>query len=478
MKNPSKLKVMALVLLSVFLVFAVHAGAALADSALGIEGPCYPVISPTASSSAMAVTWWDTVEVTAAEVRYSATINFSPANEAEYATAVAKTTKHDVANGYKSFEALMTGLEPDTTYYYRVGSEGAWSGQASFTTPPADPAGVNFMYLGDIQYSSYPNMKNDYQAWENLVRMARDRNPDLDFALMGGDMVDQGMSASNWQVFLQHASPIFSGLPMLAIPGNHESNSLSGKPELFIQYLAMPANGPGGFIEEFYSYDLGDCHIVGLSSNIFSNEQVLKGSMTENDFGRLAQWLSDDLAASDAKWKIVVMHHPAYVVVSDAVAAGVLANWEPIFAKAQVDLALCGHQHIYMRTKAIKGVTYVMGNSGAKHYAPENVTYSAKMIADTSTYQIIDTNSQYLTLKTYDAAGNLLDSVQLAAKDRSVTPVWRDNDLDGDGSITEVDVALLLNAIINCLPYDSEMDWNNDGKVDICDAQIMWRHLD
>jgi len=243
---------------------------------------------------------------------------------------------------------------------------------------------------------------------------------------------------------------------------------------MYLDVMALPENGPVGFAEEFYSFDYGNIHVVALSSQIFANEQLNKGSMTEGDFDVIASWITNDLAASDATWKIVVMHHPAHAVVPDLVSAEVLANWTPIFEQAQVDLIFCGHQHVYMRTAAIRGVTQIMGNSGSQHYAPANVAYSEVMIGYTSNYQIVNADSSTLIITSYDALGNTLDYVTLAAKDRSVMPVWPgdtlEGDFDSDGVITYDDVEILLNAIWYRHAHSEALDINGDGKIDICDA--------
>ncbi|HHV34477.1 MAG TPA: hypothetical protein GXX59_02725 [Syntrophomonadaceae bacterium] len=418
MKQIRKIGVFALVFILMLAFCSVFAAA---DAGLGITGPCYAVVSPTGDITQMAVTWWDSSEITEASVQYSTTMGFLHTPGAAIFEAAATAKRTDPTNGYTSFEAIMTGLTANTTYYYRVGHDDLWSEEYSFTTADPSAPESSFMYMGDIQYATYVSAPEDYQAWGNLLEGAYQAFPKLDFALLGGDMVHRGMDAFNWQLFLSQATRVFSGVPMLAVPGNHESNnSPTGKPELFLDFLAMPTNGPAGFEEEFYSYDHGNCHIVGLSSSIFLNEQLFHGSMAEGDFDRIAVWIADDLAESTAIWKVVVMHHPAYPVVSDPTAAAVLENWEPIFAQAQVDLVFCGHQHIYMRTNAIKGVTYVMGNSGSRHYDPAKVPYSEVMIEDTSTYQIVNAGQEYLTMTTYDVEGNNLDMVTLVAKDRGL----------------------------------------------------------
>jgi len=474
MKQIRKLSKVSIFAIVLALMLAFCGVFALADTGLGITGPCYTVVSPTGDVTQMAVTWWDRSDTAASAVQYSTTAAFSNTPGATISTAAATANRTDAGKGYTSFQAVMTGLTADTTYYYRVGHDQVWSEEYSFKTADPGASEICFMYMGDIQYASAATAPQDYQAWGNLLSAAYQTFPELNFALLGGDMVQNGMKPDHWQMFLEQATRVFPDLPLLAVPGNHESNSAAtGKPELFLDLLAMPANGPAGFEEEFYSYDYGNCHIVGLSSSIFLNEQLDFGSMTEEDFDRIAAWIADDLAKSNATWKIVVMHHPAYPVVSDPTAAAVLEKWEPIFANAQVDLVFCGHQHIYMRTKALRGVTYVMGNSGSLHYAAADVPYSAVMIENTSTYQIVNADPNNLTMTAYDAAGNMLDTVTLAAKDRSKPPVWDDpipGDLDGDGHLTQADVRLIMDAILACADYDGAMDLNDDGKVDICDA--------
>jgi hypothetical protein len=448
--------------------------AVFASTGLGISGPCYPVLSPTGSVSNVSVTWWDKSEVTAASVRYSTTVNFADTQGASYATATATLSHSDDSNDYAVFEAEMTGLSANTTYYYQVGHDAVWSEEYSFSKGSANDDSISFMYMGDVQYNEYATAEADYAAWGSLLQGACTAFPDLDFALLGGDMVQNGNTAAHWQMFLNQATKGFSSLPVLPIPGNHESNSATtGKPVLFLKMFRLPENGPGNFSEEFYSYDYGNVHVTCLSSTVLANEQVLKGGMQESDYEVIKSWIANDLQASDATWKVVVMHHPAYAVVSDDVATQVLAEWEPIFVDQQVDLVLCGHQHIYMRTKAIKGVTYVMGNSGSKHYAPATVSYAKAMIADVSTYQIIEAGDEELALNTYDATGASLDSVTLTAKDRSITPVWPDpvlGDVNEDGYVDQTDLDLVMGAILNYSAYDSIMDLNGDGKVDISDA--------
>lgn len=432
-----------------------------------LEAPSFAVISPTASATEMSVSWWDSPNAKTGCVQYATESFDSSAVPEDVLISEGFITRQ--GTGYTAFEAVITGLDYGATYYYRVGSEERWSEVKSFRL---DGDGASFMYLGDVQYGSAATADQDYRAWGDMIAGAYERHPDIGFGLIGGDLVDNGRQANQWQRFFSEAARVFGSLPMLTVPGNHESNASGGTPRFYLDVTAMPQNGPAGFTEEFYSCDYGDFHITALSSNIFSGEH----NLSDVEFESIAEWIADDIAESNAKWKIVVMHHPAYVVVPDAVSAGVLANWTPIFEEQQVDLVLCGHQHVYMRTEMINGVTYVMGNSGAKHYQTAYVPYAAEMIGDVSTYQIIQDMGSTLQLTCYDAEGAALDSVSLTLKDRTAAPEEPEEtygDINRDGIVDKADLSALISAIQTRSVYSKTMDLNNDGKINICDAHML-----
>lgn len=456
-------------------VCLISAGAAYAmtTSSLGITGPCYETLTMTGSGTEMAVTWWDNVDAAEAFVRYGTDPELGEYTQTEAAVTRTSADSSAVNYAYSIFTATMTGLTPGTTYYYQVGSTNGETGIGAVRSfVMADPSQNDyaFLYMGDIQYDTALTAEEDYAAWDGLLQAAMTNANNLyggvAFGMFCGDLVQQGQSAADWQRLLKYSSKVFDSVPMMAVPGNHESNN-GGYATFFEQELALPHNGPAGFETEFYSFDYGPCHYTCLPSNILSSDRTL----TDAERAAIRGWITADLQNSTATWKIVVMHHPTYAVVEDTVANVVLQEWEPIFVEQQVDLVLCGHQHIYMRTKAIDGVTYVMANSGSKHYASADVSYSAVMLDSVSTYQLIHVTGDTLTLTTYNAAGTELDSVTLSPKDRS-EPYIRTvtGDLNGDGVLTDADVQLLLNAILSCAAYSDVNDYNGDGAVDIVDA--------
>jgi hypothetical protein len=288
----------------------------------------------------------------------------------------------------------------------------------SFTTAERDTDSFTFMFLGDIQVTQSAAV--DFAAWGKLVEAAYSKNPRPAFALQAGDIVESGINTEHWGAFLDAATSVFSKVPFLPTNGNHESNFLSGKPELYLDTFTLPCNGPKGFEEEFYSFDYGNVHVTVVNSWVFSGEQKLTGEQLD----ALDAWVALDLASSDAVWKIVLTHVPLYPVHSDTTGVTAREHWIPLFEKYGVSLMLVGHQHVYSRLKPLTGgvpdyedgITQIMGNSGMKFYDSADETLAERTIYNVSNYEIISVDGNSLTVQAFDIDGNELDYVALSPR--------------------------------------------------------------
>lgn len=231
--------------------------------------------------------------------------------------------------------------------------------------------------------------------------------------VFGGDLVEKSGDVQDWTEFFAAGQPVFSEIPMAAVPGNHETSVI---PYTYLQMMEVPQNGiPKG---EVYSFEYGSCHFIMLNSCLFMDERIKEmgkkewNSMMED----VERWMKKDLSASRAKWKIAVMHHPPYPAAEDdEIYSRIRDRWMPVLESRKLDLVLCGHQHVYLRTKEINGVTCIMGNSGKKesrYYreGEELPDYVEKLADKTETYQILTVTDGELAAKSYDQNGNLLDS--------------------------------------------------------------------
>jgi hypothetical protein len=381
-----------------------------------VTAPSRVMLSWTEEPSAtMTITWVDALGVTAGTVRYSTDKSLAGTTEVK---ATAAPNKSVIDEDGARFTATLTELTPATTYWYSVGSGDAWTAPQSFTTAEAETDNFSFLFLGDIQVTQSAAV--DFPAWGKLVESAYAKNPGLTFGLQAGDIVESGIDTNHWAAFLDAATPVFSRIPFFATNGNHESNFLSGKPELYLDTFTLPMNAPEGFSEEFYSFDYGNAHILVVNSWVFSGEQKL----TDAQLDALDAWVALDLASSSATWKIVLTHVPLYPVHSDTTGVKAREHWIDIFQQYGVDLMLVGHQHVYSRLKPMtggapdyeNGIVQIMGNSGLKFYDSADETYAERTIYNVSNYEVLSVDGNSLTVQAFDIDGNELDYLALTPR--------------------------------------------------------------
>jgi len=142
-------------------------------------------------------------------------------------------------------------------------------------------------------------------------------------------------------VFEPFSGLLDSGVGLLAILGNHDV--LDGHGDAQMAALGMDGR--------YWSKTFDDLLLVGLDSNALDDGQV--------------QWLERTLAASDATWKVVALHHPLYSAGYQGSSTEVRRVLEPILIANGVQLVLSGHDHDYQRSKVINGVTHIVSGAGS-----------------------------------------------------------------------------------------------------------------
>jgi len=298
--------------------------------------------------------------------------------------------------------AVLRGLQPDTTYVYAVGdgSAGGWTPWRQFTTAPVGPRSFSFVYLGDAQ--------NGLDRWGALLQSAFRARPDAAFYIMAGDLVNRGAARDEWDELFHYAGGVYDSRPLVPALGNHDCQG--GKPELYLKQFALPRNGPAGIqAERAYALRYGQALFLILDSNLPPHSQT--------------NWLARQLARTDATWKFVVYHHPAYSSGGNRDNAALRAAWTPIFDAYHVDMALQGHDHAYLRTYPLKGgrrvaspkdgTVYLITFSGTKTYTQPPHDYTEVGFTKVPTYQVLDiqTGSDRLVYRAYDAEGQLRDEM-------------------------------------------------------------------
>jgi hypothetical protein len=145
------------------------------------------------------------------------------------------------------------------------------------------------------------------------------------------------------------------------IAGNHEYDSPSATP--YYDYFGFNA-GPRGV--GYYSYDLGNWHIIALNSNL----PVGRSSAQ-------AAWLRNDLAANPARCTLAYWHYPLFSSSKHGNIEVMREFWRMLY-DAGADVVLAAHDHVYERfapqtadgvPDPVRGIReFVAGTGGAPPY--------------------------------------------------------------------------------------------------------------
>jgi 3',5'-cyclic AMP phosphodiesterase CpdA len=144
-----------------------------------------------------------------------------------------------------------------------------------------------------------------------------------------------------------------AGAELLAILGNHDVKGR--RVDLLVERLRMPGR--------WWSRRLGDLLVVGIDSNRPRDREQ-------------RAWLEETLVGSDARWKVVALHHPPYSAGYQGSDLRAREAFVPVFERGGVQLVLSGHEHDYQRSEVLHGVTYVVtgGASRTRRTGEEDFT--------------------------------------------------------------------------------------------------------
>ncbi len=265
-------------------------------------------------------------------------------------------------------EIELTGLSPDTTYYYAIGDSGgmtAGNDQDHFflTHPtPGTTKPTRIWVLGDsgTADNAAAAVRNAYYDFTGTTH--------TDLWLMLGDNAYTFGTDDEYQAAVFDMYPEMLRKSVLwSTRGNHET-SASAYFGAFTMPTAAEAGGVASGSEAYYSFDYANIHFVCLDST---------GSSTAVG-GAMWNWAQADLAATTQDWIIVFWHHPPYSKGShdsdtESSLIAMRQNFLPLLESSGVDAVLCGHSHSYERSYLIDG-----------HYGPSGTLTSAMILDDGS----------------------------------------------------------------------------------------------
>ena len=252
--------------------------------------------------------------------------------------------------GYKeqidyTHRAILGGLEPNTTYVYRVG-DGAkkiWSDTYTFTTRPETVEEFSFVWMSDTQVTDTRDQTASH-FMNDAFKGASQVDPNFSFVLHGGDVVQTSHYLHQWQMMINGNEEYLAQYPVMMATGNHDaSNDTAGDYEIYKHMtFNLPEPNSKKSYGTYYSFDYGDAHFICLDTCYG------KGIRSANVDNEQKTWLQEDLKNTTKQWKIVMLHVP--IVSYKNINSSSLTR---MFAENGVDLVLQGDEHVYLRSQPI-----------------------------------------------------------------------------------------------------------------------------
>jgi hypothetical protein len=275
----------------------------------------------------------------------------------EYGTspgAYTATTATELATGGQPHETVISGLSPDTRYYYRMQyqrpGETGWivRGAHSFHTPRA--SGEEFVFT--VTSDSHLGMMGSAATYEAATLNVAADGPDLHIDLGDTFITNNATNQAGVdQVYLNQRPYIgnyAASTPVFLTPGNHENEEGWNWDDAFSKALASiasrkayyptpnPTSGSfyttdstvypqiagDGYAEAYYAFEWGDALFVVINPFHFTmtnpygatagedNDETVGGDQWVWTLGAdQYNWLEQTLEDSDAPFKFVFSHH-------------------------------------------------------------------------------------------------------------------------------------------------------------------------
>ncbi len=289
------------------------------------------------------------------------------------------------------YEVTLNGLKPGRQYFYQLISDSEKSKTKCFKTFVEKQTAFHFVAMGDSR--SNPDI------FAKILNIMKKNEPDLIISM--GDLVANGGNLLEWQTYyFDVARNVIDHIPLISTLGDHEGENDNGA--LFEYFLRT--NQPVDKL--WFSFDYGNAHFVSLDYR-------------HSDSNEMEDWFIQDMSSSNARWKFVYFHRPAYNLGGHRSTWG-RDKWPELFSTYQIDIVFAGHSHLYERFYPMQNkesgswpVTYITtGGAGAGLY---DVTQHPSLAIAESVNHFVDIfiSGDTLKLKAICNDESLLDELTI-----------------------------------------------------------------
>ncbi|QNM85247.1 fibronectin type III domain-containing protein [Polaribacter pectinis] len=228
--------------------------------------------------------------------------------------------------GMNNSFAKLTGLTPNTAYFFVIKDSQGTSARYWFKTAPSSNDTMSFIAGGDSRNNRVPR--------QNANKMVAKLKPTAVF--FGGDMTNANSSAEwiewmdDWQLTIANDGRMF---PIIPARGNHEESNQS-----IYDLFDTPSK------EIYYDITFG----TNLYTIYTLNSEIAAG-------GNQVNWLKGKLASDNSIWKSAQYHKPMRPHQSSKSEGNdEYNNWAQLFYDNKVKLVYESDSHVVKTTRPVK----------------------------------------------------------------------------------------------------------------------------
>jgi acid phosphatase type 7 len=300
----------------------------------------------------------------------------------------------------------LESLTPDTAYEYVITSPGLSTGRHTLRTLPQHPERYRVLAMGDVR--THP------EDWAKVAGRMFEHEQDALFTIGTGDYPSDGRKYQQWiEQFFAPARSFLGRMPLWPAIGNHERTRRHDdvtqiEQSHYFSLFDLPGN------ERWYRVDYHLMTLLVLDSN--SSLEPAEAQYT---------WLREQLRSARNRFTVVALHHAPFTSGPHGRLRedGTPAEWPidqgrrflvPLCEMYDVDLVLCGHDHLYERSQK-DGVVYIVtGGGGAPLYKVDSVANAYQQVAvSTHHYTALDIDESGIDLTAIDTEGQVIDTTRI-----------------------------------------------------------------
>ncbi len=328
-------------------------------------------------------------------------------------TAAGEDFYEDVV--FSKYSTTLQGLEPERDYQYRIITPTDTSLIHHFKTSGAQEwcAGI----ISDFHV--YSPLYHRTEAAMEMIRTL-EGHADLDWILHLGDITAWGGSYTFWRDLYQEAP--FRNYLWAGVNGNHDNMTrgyIRTSNEFFRDAAAYPRNGYEGEEGVCYWFTYGDVLFVMLNNESMRHQQGLEAAQ---------EWVRKVVNENPARYRVVCQHYQWFFGTDGT--SSEYARWRDLFEELEIDLALAGNNHIYVRAQS--GTVYIQTPSSDNERGqelvvngpePETLKANADKIAyrwsegpNTVGAMYMQVSPEKMVLTLVDRTGKVIDRTEIPAR--------------------------------------------------------------